>query len=339
MTIVLITGGTGFTGLHLAERLLRAGYAVRLGGRDFSQAGHVLALGAQARSLELSDSRSVLQTCDGVQVVCHVGALSSAWGKFEDFWQSNVVGTQNVVQACRACGVGRLVHISSPSAWFDGTPHKLARESDLTPPRRWLSHYSQTKFLSEQAVLRATDVNAIILRPKAIFGEGDRALLPRLITAARHARLRIFGTGDNQVDLTYVGNVVQAIQLAIEKPQVQGAFLLTNGEHPALWQVIFRVLDALGIAKPTRRVPFALALGLARAMEMFGAWRGREPLLTEYSLRLLCTQQTYDISAVQHALGYQPETSLDTAIARTIAALGVRFSFSENEKVEIELSH
>jgi nucleoside-diphosphate-sugar epimerase len=321
MTSVLITGGTGFTGLHLAERLLRAGYAVRLGGRNFSQAGQVLALGAQAYALELSDSHNVLQACDGVQVVCHVGALSSAWGKFEDFWQSNVVGTQNILQACRTCGVQRLVHISSPSAWFDGTPHQLAREIDLTPPRRWLSYYSQTKFLAEQAVLQADDVNAIVLRPKAIFGEGDRSLLPRLITAAQQGRLRRFGTGKNRVDLTYVGNVAQAIQLAIEKPQVQGAFFLTNGEHPPLWQVIFQVLDALGIARPTRRVPFALALGLARTLEVLGNWRGREPLLTEYSLRLLCTEQTYEIAALQQALGYQPETTLVTAIDRTIAAL------------------
>jgi len=185
---VLVTGGTGFLGRHLARALLERGDRPYLLGRDFAPAAEALASGAVAVRADLRDREAVAAACRGIDAVVHAGALSAPWGPRAEFHAVNVGGTEAVLAGCRRHGVGRLVHVSSPSVVFDGRD-----QVDLTEaapyPRRFTSVYSLTKKLAEDRVAAALDVPAVILRPKAIFGPGDRALLPRLVDAARAGRL------------------------------------------------------------------------------------------------------------------------------------------------------
>ena len=320
---ILITGGTGFLGQHLARALLGQGHRVQLLGRDIARVGELIAAGALPVAADLRDRAAVIAACAGVVAVYHVGALSAQWGRRADFFAINVDGTAAVLEGCRSHGVRRLIYVSSPSVVFDGRDHRDLTE-DAPYPRHFASVYSLTKKLGEDLVNAAGWCESVIVRPKAIFGPGDRALLPRLIAAARQGRLPQIGAGRNLVDLTYVENVADALVLALDAEAATGkTYMITNDEHVLLWDVIRSVLRRLGIPANLRRVPLAAALVAAGLMECRAALTGREPLLTRYSAAILGRTQTYDISAARRDLGYTPRISVAAGIERTLAALGV----------------
>lgn len=322
---ILVTGGTGFVGAHLVRALLLRGHGVHLMGRDFSGVQDLLQAGAKAVQVDLRWGAEVIRACQGVEVVCHVGALSAPWGKREDFFAINVDGTTSVIEGCLIHGVRRLVHVSSPAVVFDGNDQRLVSE-DLPYPEHPTSLYALTKKLAEEAVLAVRDkLEVIILRPKAIYGPGDRALLPRLISAARVRRLPQIGDGQNQVDLTHVADVVQALVLAIERPMPDTVFpvyTITGGEHLLLWEVIRRVLRQLGLSDRLPTVPLPIALTMAGMMEKISLFTGREPRLTRYSTLILARNQTYTIERAKQDLGYEAGVKLEEGLEETVRAMG-----------------
>ena len=230
---VLVTGGTGFLGRHLAAALMKQEHQTHLLGRSFASVKALVEQGAVPVAVDLRDRAAVSAACAGMEVVYHVGALSAPWGKRSDFYAINVGGTEAVLAGCLEHSVRRLIYVSSPSVVFDGRDQQLASE-DVPYPRRFVSIYSLTKKLGEDRVnaARSTGMETVILRPKAIFGPGDQALLPRLIAAARQNRLPQIGDGRNLVALTYVGNVVHALLLASDAPAAVGkTYTITNDEH------------------------------------------------------------------------------------------------------------
>jgi nucleoside-diphosphate-sugar epimerase len=317
---VLVTGGTGFVGRHLAAALLREGHQVAIAGRDFSAVQDLLAAGAARCAFDLRDRRAAAEACAGMDAVYHVAALSAAWGPRAEFYAANVDGTHAVIEGCRAHQVGRLIYVSSPSVVFDGSDHVNASEA-LPYPQRFTSTYALTKKLGEDLV-NQSGLPFIIIRPKAIFGPGDRALLPRLLAAARRGRLPQVGAGDNLVDLTFVENVVHALVLALESNSALGrTYFVTNDEHVPLWPTIKQVVARLGIPSAFRQVPFRVAYGAAALMEAVSALTHREPLLTRYTVAILARTQTYDIGAARRDLGYTPVVSVAEGIERTLAAM------------------
>jgi nucleoside-diphosphate-sugar epimerase len=323
---LLVTGGTGFLGWHLTRALLAQGHHVRMMGRDFAAAADLVAAGATPARADLRDREAVLAACAGVEAVCHVGALSAPWGRRADFYAINVGGTQAVLEGCRQHGVRRLVFVSSPSVVFDGRDQRDLTEA-APYPQRFASVYSLTKKLGEDLVNAAaradTGLRAVILRPKALFGPGDRALLPRLIDAASRRRLPQIGDGSNLVDLTYVENAAHAIALALTAEVPSGrTYTITNGEHVRLWAAIRAVLRRLALPAELRTVPLPLALAASGLMELRAAVTGREPLLTRYSATILARTQTYDIAAARRDLGYVPPVAFAEGMERTLDALG-----------------
>ena len=320
--MILITGGTGFLGQHLARRLVDDGAPVALMGRDFGALAPSLRARVELRAADLRDRRAVMDACADVDAVYHAGALSAPWGRRRDFWDINVGGTAAVIKGCREHGVRRLIYVSSPSVVFDGgDQHNLT--DDAPYPRRFASFYSETKKLGEDQVNAArASLETVIVRPKAIFGPGDRALLPRLIAAARAGRLPQIGDGRNRVDLTYVENVAHALQCALYAPAaIGGTYTITNQEHPILWEVIRSVLQQLGLTTELRRIPLLLARALATSMELRSTITGTEPLLTRYTVAILARTQTYDTAHAAHDLNYTPPVSVEEGIRKTLKAL------------------
>jgi len=320
---ILITGGTGFLGRRVAALAIARGHQVRLLGRDFGAVGETLAAGAEGWRADLRDPVAIRRACAGTDAVIHAGALSAPWGPRADFFAVNVGGTAAIIAGCRAAGVARLVYVSSPSVTFAG--RDVHNETEAAPyPRRFASVYSLTKKLGEDHVNAAArdGLAAVIVRPKAIFGPGDNALLPRLLDAARRGRLIRVGNGQNRVDLTYVDNVAHAILLALDAPAAVGrTYTITNNAHPRLWNVIGDVLRGVGLPDAPRPVPLPAALAVAGMMEARARLTGREPLLTRYSAAILARTQTYDIAATRRDLGYTPVVSLEDGIACTLTAL------------------
>ncbi len=320
---ILITGATGFLGAHLATALLAHGHQLTLLGRDFATVQPQIAAGATPLAVDLRERSAIIRACAGQDLVYHVGALSTAWGKWREFYATNVEGTRAVVDGTMQHDVGRLIYVSSPSVIFDGRDHTNITEAQPYP-KRFTSPYAATKKIGEDLVNAAhrQGLATVIIRPKALFGPGDRALLPRLIDRARQKRLPQIGAGNNRVDLTYVDNVVHALRLAAEAPQAVGqTYFITNNEHPLLWPTIRDVLHQLRLSTALRMVPVPVALALAGLLELNARRSGREPLLTRYTVGILARTQTYDISAAQRDLGYQPLVSIADGLAHTLQAV------------------
>ena len=214
---ILVTGGGGFLGRYVVERLIARGdTVVSLSRRTYPE---LAALGARAVQGDVTDSAAVNEAARGVDGVIHTAARVGVWGPWREFFETNVTGTRNVLEACRVNGVPRLVYVSSPSVIFDGRAHEGINES--TPyPAKYLAHYPHTKAIAEREVLESNGRGGVYtcsLRPHLIWGPRDTNLVPRLIERAKSGRLMRVGNGANLVDMVYVENAAEACLNALDR--------------------------------------------------------------------------------------------------------------------------
>lgn len=325
---ILVTGGGGFLGRHIVAQLLERGDEVTTIARGDYPA--LRAAGARTLRGDLCELDACLEGVTGQDAVIHTAAHVGMWGAREDFWRGNVQSTSNLIDACRAKGVGRLVFTSTPSVTFDGTD-ACGADNTLPYPAHFMTHYPETKAEAERLVLEANSdaLRTTALRPHLIWGPGDPHLIPRLIDRARRGRLRIVGDGTNTVDLTYIDNAAQAhldalsaLEREANSPRGQ-AYFISNDEPVALWPWINALLQAVGVAPITRHVPFGLARAAGAVIE--GAWRvlplGGEPPMTRFIAAQLATSHWYDMAPARRDLGYVPRVSMDEGLARLLASL------------------
>jgi len=326
---ILVTGGGGFVGGYIVDRLLARGYTVRSLGRSPQPA--LSAKGVEVVCGDLADKETVGAACEGMDGVFHVAAKAGVWGSWESFYRPNVIGTRNILGACRENGVPRLVYTSTPSVVFNRQSFNGADES-LPYGHSWLCHYAHTKALAEQDVLAANSdrLKVVALRPHLIFGPGDPHLLPRVIESAVAGRLKIVGDGKNKVDLSYVGNVADAHLCAFDAlgsgAGAGKAYFISQDEPVEIWPWVNGILEQLGHAPLRSRIPLHLAYGVGALCE--GLWkvtrRRDEPPLTRFVALELAKDHYFDISAAKRELGFQPDISMREALEWTIQDLKAR---------------
>ncbi|WP_240413805.1 NAD-dependent epimerase/dehydratase family protein [Paenibacillus periandrae] len=315
----LVTGGTGFLGGRLAERLLDAGSEVTIIGRNAAIGAKFAAKGARFIEADLREEQTIVNACLGQEVVFHCGALSSPWGTYRDFYETNVGGTRHILKGCWVHKVQRLVHVSTPSVYFNFTVRLNIAEADPLP-KRFANAYSATKRLAELEVLQAISagLQALIIRPRAIFGPGDSSILPRIIRANSSRGVPIIDGGQAWMDLTYIDNAVDALLLCLQAPDLAWGriFNISNGKPVQLSTLIPRLFAMLDVPLRTKTVSYRAAYGLAIMLELAAHLRpgNREPLLTRYSVGILGKSQTLDISAARQILGYTPQVSVDEGL-------------------------
>jgi 2-alkyl-3-oxoalkanoate reductase len=209
----LVTGGTGFLGRRIVERLLAAGRGVTVLARK--PAPELQDRGVRFISASLDDAKAVAEACCGIETIFHVAAKVGVWGRYEDYFRTNVLGTRALIDGARRYGVQNFVYTSTPSVVYNGRDLAGADES-LPLTTECPSAYPLTKAIAEREVLAAnsTSLRTIALRPHLIWGVGDPHLVPRVLQRARAGRLRIVGTGTNRVDMVHVENTVDAHLLA-----------------------------------------------------------------------------------------------------------------------------
>lgn len=326
----LVTGGGGFLGRCIVEQLLDRGDAVAVFARgDYTELGQI---GARLIRGDLQDPQAVQSACAGVDTVFHVAARAGFWGPWDSFYQPNVVGTQNVIAACRAQGVKKLIYTSSPSVVFDGAnnqPHNGCDES-LPYPTRYGNFYSQTKAMGEQMVIKAngTDLLTTSLRPHLIFGPRDPHLLPRVISRARAGKLIRVGDGSNKVDITYVEDAAHAHLLAADalqpgSPVAGSVYFISQDDPITLWPWIGDLLNRLNIPPIKRRISLPVARTLGAMLEFVYrrfSIKG-EPRLTRFLASELALSHYYDISQAKRDFGYQPQCSTAQALEKTLPFL------------------
>jgi nucleoside-diphosphate-sugar epimerase len=319
MERVLVTGGTGFLGGWTARRLKALGHEVRVLGRNDSVGKKLVNDGIAFYKADLTELPKVREACEGIHTVIHCAALASPAGRYERFYKANVVGTANLLQCCRLNAISRFVYLSTPSLYFDYRNRLGIKESEPLP-RRQYSNYGKTKLLAEQFVdeFAREGIPTISLRPRAIIGPGDQVILPRLIRAAERGPIPFVGGGRTFVDLTYVGNVVDAVLLAMHSgPETFGKkYNITNDEPMTVGEMADRLFKRIGKPYTVRSLPFIAAFGAAAMTEsVYTIFKpNREPPLCRYSVGLMAKSQTLDITAAKTELHYTPNVSLDRAM-------------------------
>ncbi len=274
---------------------------------------------------DIRDGEVVQRACQGQDVVIHTAAIAGIWGKWDDYYQTNVVGTQHVVDACRRQGVPRLVFTSSPSVTFDGSD-QCGVDERAPYPRHWLCHYPRSKAVAEQAVLAANGRDGLLtcaLRPHLIWGPRDPHLVPRLLQRARDGQLRQVGDGTNQIDMIYVENAAEAHLAAAEalsagSPVCGRAYFISQGQPVNCWEWINQILALAGLPAVRRRISTAAAWRIGAALEaLYRLLRlTSEPRMTRFLAAQLGRSHYFDVSAARHDFGFQPAISTDDGMQR-----------------------
>jgi 2-alkyl-3-oxoalkanoate reductase len=321
---ILITGAGGFLGRNLAAALLSKGNRVW----NFSRKNHpqLQTMGVDTVCGDLQDEASVSSALKGMDVVFHTASRVGIWGNYKDYYQTNVIGTENVIKGCRANGITRLIYTSTPSVVFDGSDICGA---DETRPysKKFYNHYSKTKKIAEQIILRTNDEKlcTVALRPHQIIGPDDPHLVPRLVDAAKHGRLKIVGTGKNLVDVTYIQNAVDAHILAFEKlsPQsrVAGQAYFVGQERPVvLWDFINEILSRHNLPKITKKVPESVAFNIGLFFECWYKFfrLNGEPPMTRFVSLQFSRSHYFSHQKAKNDFGYEPKISIEQALDLTV---------------------
>ncbi len=323
--VLLVTGGGGFLGKAIVRSLVAKGERVR----SFSRRPYpeLEQIGVSHICGDLADPNDVKLACQGVEAVFHVAARPGVWGQYADFFEPNVSGTLNVISACKAAGVKRLIYTSSPSVVFDGGDMEGVNES-VPYPSHYEAHYPMTKAMAEQAVLKAAreGLPAVALRPHLIWGPGDNHLAPRLL--ARADKLRRVGKGTNKVDTIYIDNAAQAHILAekrlSENPDFSGRTYFISQDDPIpLWQMVDHILAAGGRSPVTKTISPGMAWFAGAMCELVYYLLGKksEPPMTRFVARELATSHWFNIEAAKRDLGYRPTVSTEEGLRRLAAWL------------------
>ncbi|WP_426334366.1 NAD-dependent epimerase/dehydratase family protein [Paenibacillus silvae] len=319
MKRALVTGATGCLGRHLAVRLAEEGWDVTGLGRQQAIGDALVAAGVRFHQGDIRDQQMVDAACKGQDVVFHCAALSSPWGKYRDFYSSNVQGTQILIDSAMRSQVQRLVHVSTPSVYFNFIPRYEVHEQDSLPTKP-VNHYAATKYLAEQIVMDAhrQGLPSIMIRPRAIFGPYDQTLFPRIVAANAKRGVPMIDGGQALIDLTCVDNVVDALLLCqrASADALGRAYNISNGDPRPFAELVSKLFDMLDMPLKRLSIPYKVAYGAAAVLENVHRFIPAlgEPLLTRYTVGSLGVPQTLNITDAREQLGYTPRVSIEAGL-------------------------
>ena len=320
---ILVTGGGGFLGQALCRGLVQRGHDVTSFNRGHYPA--LDAIGVRQIAGDLADRDAVMSAfAAGFDAVFHNAAKAGAWGSYESYHQANVVGTQNVLDACRGHGIGKLVYTSTPSVTHRAThPVEGGTAENVPYGENFQAPYATTKTIAEKAVLAANDASlaTVALRPRLIWGPGDQQILPRLVERAKVGRLRFVGDGENLIDTTFIDNAAQAHfdafdHLAPGAACAGKAYFISNGEPKTTRETINALLAAAGAPLVEKTIPFRAAYLIGAICE--GLWHALplkgEPPMTRFLAEQLSTSHWYSMAPATRDFGYVPKVNFAEGI-------------------------
>jgi nucleoside-diphosphate-sugar epimerase len=325
---ILVTGGGGFLGQALCRGLRARGHEVVSFNRGSYEA--LDAIGVHQVQGDLAQRDAVIAAAKACDAVFHNAAKAGAWGSYRSYHEANVVGTHNVIDACRTHGIDKLVYTSTPSVTHRATHPVEGGTADTVPYGEDLkAPYAATKLIAEKLVLAANDASlaTVALRPRLIWGVGDNQLLPRLVERAKSGRLRFVGDGHNRIDTTYVDNAAQAhfdafAQLSSGASCAGRAYFISNGEPRSVREIVNGLLRAAGAPTVDKTIPFGVAYAAGMICESL--WHvlplNGEPPMTRFLAEQLSTTHWYDMGPARRDFGYVPQVTIDEGLARLAAA-------------------
>src|SRR4051812_45593273 len=328
----IVTGGSGFIGGRLIERLVGDGWTVRALARSEQAEARVAALGAEPVPGDLENGAALRGGAHGCAYAFHAAAHLGAAGDLAAFERVNVQGTKNVLAATREAEVRRFVHVGTEAALLAGEP--LIEADERTPLRPdSKAPISATKARAEMAVMAASQegvFETVSIRPRFVWGVGDTTLLPMIVAQARAGKWAWVGGGRHRTSTTHVDNTVEGLVLGALKGRPGNAYFVLDGGGPVVFrEFVSALLDTQGVEAPTRSVPKPLARGGCGApprgapRPRAGALRGGggplpppgEPPLPRFAYWVASQDCILDDSKAREQLRYRPVRTRDEGLA------------------------
>jgi len=314
---VLITGGNGFLGSHLARTLRQAGRPVRLLVRPTSDLWRLENLDAEIVVGDVLLPGTLPEVMAGVGVVYHLaGLLGGAPLPDAAYRDLHINGTLNVLVTAQAAGVKRFVHVSSPGVLgpIQDPP------ADERQPHAPSNIYEATKSQGEKLALnfaQRTGLSLVVVRPEFVYGPGDTHVLG-LFRAIRNGRFFFIGSGESRVHPTFVDDAVRGMMLVEAAGQNGRIYHVAGPEPVTVHRLATAVAGALGVPPPRRHVPRWLAWIGADVLEMAALFLPFRPPLTRSGVNFFTETRAFSTARAQAELGYEAQVSLDEGVRRTV---------------------
>jgi len=320
---VLVTGATGFLGSRLTRRLVKDGYAVRALVRTGSDSHGLKNLGVEIAFGDLSDGQAVSASVSGIDIVVHAGAGTS--GSAEDSKRATVLGTSNVLEACRKHSVRKLIYISSCNVYEVAgyAENQVVTETaqlERFPMRR--GHYTAAKLEAEALVTDAMTRDGcptVVLRPGTLFGPGAEIFTRMMGVSFAKWLFVVFGDGESELPLVHVDNAVDAIVECMRNPAADGqVFNVVDPDPVTRKAYVERILKRLRPRAVVIYCPMPLLRTVTLVQEKLLSALGRRPFLTAYQLASSQKGVKYDTSRIQRAIGWRPRISFAQGVEQVV---------------------
>lgn len=314
-----VTGGTGFTGGHLCRMLVDRGYSVTALARLRSQARLPAAPGIEMVTGDLRDQRSFASALSGVDVVYHIAAaFREARLSDREYYDINVEGTRNVIEAAAHAGVRRIVHCSTIGVHGDTGSTPATEENPFAPPDSYCRSKVEGELLARE-LFEKFRIKGTVFRPVGIYGPGDIRFL-KLFRSIRRGRFWMIGSGEVLYHLTYIDDLCNGILLCGEKEEAVGeVFILAGEESVTLNQFVAEIAKVVDGQIPRQHIPFMPVLLAATLCETLCRPLRIEPPLYRRRVEFFSKHRSADISKAKRVLGFRPQVALAQGLALTAA--------------------
>jgi nucleoside-diphosphate-sugar epimerase len=313
---IYVTGASGFVG-GAVVKALKDNHELLAMSRSEKSDAKIAALGARPVRAQLG--RVTPESLAGVDVIVHCAAYVEDWGPWREYWDVNVQGTKQLIEAAKAAGVKRFVHIGTEAALFKGQPmvnvdetYPLALDSPFP--------YSRTKAHAEKAVREANSAafTTIVLRPRMIWGPDDQTLLPVIMEMVKKGSFAWIDGGKAKTSTTYIGNLVQGVELSLTKGRGGEAYFVLDDAVLEFRDFVTRMLAAAGVVAPTRSVPSSMLRVVAFASEkLYRAlpFLPGKPPITRFAANIMAVDCVLVDKKIRADMGYAPGTDLEQGLA------------------------
>lgn len=317
---ILVTGGTGFTGSHLVKRLLSKGHAVSVLDNQKGLVWDELeGLGAELVLGSVTDKQLVDRLVAGKDVVHHLAAAFRQINVPKKvYWDVNVEGTRFLLEAAAKHGLPKFVYCSTQGV-HGHIAHPPGTEASPIAPA---DYYQLTKYEGEKVAqeFMARGLDITILRPTAIYGPGDIGRWAMLFKHVARGRFLMFGSGQATYHPLYIDNLIDAFELAAERPAAKGQTYLIGDEHYYTLNDLVRATgEVLGVPVAITRLPFWPLWGAALVCEAVCAPLRISPPIFRRRVDWFRQNRGFSIAKAKAELDYQPRIDLRTGLERTAA--------------------
>jgi nucleoside-diphosphate-sugar epimerase len=336
--LLLVTGATGLVGSHVVERARKDGIPVRVLVRAGSDTKLLDEWSVEKVPGDMTDAGSLKAAVAGATHIVHCAAKVGDWGPVEDYRAVNVRGVEDLLAAvAEAASIGseagsirhaaagslkRYVHISSLGV-YEARDHYGTDESE-PPSTKGIDGYTLTKVESEQVVQRhiaEKSLPAVVLRPGFIYGPRDRTVLPRILEKLKAGKVKFLGSGEQLMNNTFVGNLTDAIFLALNKDGATGrTYNVTDGRLVTKLEFLNTIAELAGYPKPTKHVPLRVAKTVAAVLEKLWKLLGKKeaPTPSKATIKFLGLNLDYSIQRAKNELGYEPRVDFQEGIKSAV---------------------